>query len=135
MSARDQGFQLAMALDAAADAIKSRLHDDWHSLKPSQRKELEDAFWDTLSNAMRIRTAAVDRLLRDAETDLQALTRLTGQAQRLVRSLDDVRAAIKMATAIFSLAAAVAAAVAAPNQASVVAAARALQAAVAAAEG
>ncbi|SFK27273.1 hypothetical protein [Falsiroseomonas stagni] len=134
MSASHSGFQLAKALDAAADAIKARLYRDWDSLSPVQRKALEDAFWDTMGNAMRIRTASVDALLIEARTSLEAVEDVTRRAAALMATLDDIRKAIKVATALFGLAASVAAAVAAPNPAAVVGALKALKKVVDAAE-
>jgi alkylhydroperoxidase/carboxymuconolactone decarboxylase family protein YurZ len=109
------GFELARSFDAAAVAVKDRLFADWDRLTPKQRQELDDAFWDMTTVAMTLRTKAVGGLLARASLSVAALSAQTERAKKALATLEDIRKAIKVATAALGLVTTVSAAVASGN--------------------
>jgi hypothetical protein len=108
-------LDLAKAFDAAAVAIKDRTFSDWDRLTPKQRQVLDDAFWDVTAAAMTLRTLGVAAILADAELSVKELSGLTARAKRALKQLDDIRKAIKVATALFGFVTTVTAAVTTGN--------------------
>lgn len=109
------GFELARSFDAAAVAVKDRLFADWDNLTAKQRDDLDDAFWDITTVAMTLRTKAVGVLLARANLSVAALAQQTARAEKALATLEDVRKAIKVATAVLGLVTTVSAAVASGN--------------------
>jgi hypothetical protein len=110
-----EGFQLARALRDAANAISDSLFANWDKLTPAQRDELDVRNYDLHMLSGTIRDQAVGKLLEEAQLSIAQVTKLTERARRQIKAFDDVRRVVKIATALFGLAAAITQAVASPS--------------------
>jgi hypothetical protein len=113
------GFELAREFDAVATAIKERLFGSWDQLTPKQRDDLDEAFWDMTTMAMSLRTKSVTVLLARAALSVEQLSEQTDRAREALKTLNDIRKAIKVATAVLGLVGAVSVAAGTGNIASV----------------
>jgi ABC-type dipeptide/oligopeptide/nickel transport system ATPase component len=103
----DDAFQLARNFREVAKQIGDTRTGKWDTLTPDQRQTLENEEWDLLSSSMSMRTKAVGIVLEEAKTSLAKIVRVTDQARKAIKTLENVRAAIGIASAVVTLAAAI----------------------------
>lgn len=103
----DHAFELARQFRAMSQALGDYRLDQWKSLSPAQRQQLEDAEWSLLSSASDIRTRAVGLVLDESVLSFTGLKDATAKARKAVEKLAKIRKAIKIAIAAIGLAAAV----------------------------
>ncbi|MCC7274313.1 MAG: hypothetical protein IT561_16725 [Alphaproteobacteria bacterium] len=102
-----EAFELAVVFRDAAIAVGDTKIKNWDAMTPKQRKDLEDAEWSLLNAASDMVTMAVGLVLDETQFALARLTGVVGSARKALKRLDDIRKAIKVATALVGLAAAV----------------------------
>jgi hypothetical protein len=103
----DDAFQLARNFREVAKQIGDTRTGKWDALTPDQRQTLENEEWDLLSSSMSMRTKAVGIVLEEAKTSLAKIVRVTDHARKAIKTLENVRAAIGIASAVVTLAAAI----------------------------
>jgi hypothetical protein len=103
----DDAFQLARNFREVAKQIGDTRTGKWDTLTPDQRQTLENEEWDLLSSSMSMRTKAVGIVLEEAKTSLAKIVRVTDHARKAIKTLENVRAAIGIASAVVTLAAAI----------------------------
>lgn len=105
----DQAFDLARRLRSASVALGDYRFELWDDLTRKRRERIEELEWDLMLEAMKVTTAAVGLALDEADTSLTQVRAATAKAKSAIKTLDDVRRVIAVATALVGLAAAVAA--------------------------
>jgi hypothetical protein len=103
----DDAFQLARNFREVAKQIGDTRTGKWDALTPDQRQTLENEEWDLLSSSMSMRTKAVGIVLEEAKTSLAKIVRVTDHARKAIKTLENVRAAIGIASTVVTLAAAI----------------------------
>ena len=103
----DDAFQLARNFREVAKQVGDTRTGKWDTLTPDQRQTLENEEWDLLSSSMSMRTKAVGIVLEEAKTSLAKIVRVTDHARKAIKTLENVRAAIGIASAVVTLAAAI----------------------------
>jgi hypothetical protein len=103
----ENAFQLARTFREVAKQIGDTRTGKWDSLTPDQRQTLENEEWDLLSSSMSMRTKAVGIVLEDTKTSLAKIVRVTDHARKAIKTLENVRAAIGIASTVVTLAAAI----------------------------
>ncbi len=102
-----EAFQLSIVFRDAAIAAGDRKIKEWETLSAKQRKDLDDAEWSLLNGASDMVTLAIGLSLDDSVLPLGKLTGVVKSAKTALKQLEDIRKAIKVATALVGLAAAV----------------------------
>ncbi len=105
----DQAFDLARRLRSASVALGDYRFEQWEDLTKKRRERIEGLEWDLMLEAMKVTTAAVGLALDEADTSLTQVREATAKAKAAIKTLDDVRKVVAVATALVGLAAAVAA--------------------------
>ena len=103
-----EALALARKLRSASAAVGDLLDDNWDRLSPAERKDLEKQERQIFDAATKVRTDAVGLALEEASTSAEILQGLIGDAKACLEKLEDVRNAIKIATALAEIAVAVA---------------------------
>jgi hypothetical protein len=103
----DDAFQLARNFREVAKQVGDTRTGKWDTLTPDQRQTLEDEEWDLLAASMSMRTKAVGIVLEEAKTSLAKIVRVTDHARKAIKTLENVREAIGIASAVVTLAAAI----------------------------
>lgn len=103
----DDAFELARNFREVAKQVGDTRTGKWDTLTPDQRQTLENEEWDLLSSSMSMRTKAVGIVLEEAETSLAKIVRVTDHARKAIKTLENVRAAIGIASTVVTLAAAI----------------------------
>jgi hypothetical protein len=103
----DDAFELARNFREVAKQVGDTRTGKWDALTPDQRQTLENEEWDLLSSSMSMRTKAVGIVLEEAETSLAKIVRVTDHARKAIKTLENVRAAIGIASTVVTLAAAI----------------------------
>ncbi len=103
----DDAFQLARNFREVAKQVGDTRTGKWDTLTPDQRQTLENDEWDLLASSMSMRTKAVGIVLEEAKTSLANIVRVTDRARKAIKTLENVREAIGIASAVVTLAAAI----------------------------
>jgi hypothetical protein len=103
----DDAFQLARNFREVAKQVGDTRTGKWDTLTPDQRQTLENDEWDLLASSMSMRTKAVGIVLEEAETSLAKIVRVTDHARKAIKTLENVREAIGITSAVVTLAAAI----------------------------
>jgi hypothetical protein len=103
----DDAFELARNFREVAKQIGDTRTGKWDTLTPDQRQTLENEEWDLLSSSMSMRTKAVGIVLEEAKSSLAKIVRVTDRARKAIKTLENVRAAIGIASTVVTLAAAI----------------------------
>ena len=103
----NDAFELARNFREVAKQVGDTRTGKWDTLTPDQRQTLEDEEWDLLAASMSMRTKAVGIVLEEAKTSLAKIVRVTDHARKAIKTLENVRAAIGIASAVVTLAAAI----------------------------
>jgi hypothetical protein len=103
----DDAFQLARNFREVAKQVGDTRTGKWDTLTPDQRQTLENDEWDLLASSMSMRTKAVGIVLEEAKTSLAKIVRVTDHARKAIKTLENVREAIGIASAVVTLAAAI----------------------------
>jgi ABC-type dipeptide/oligopeptide/nickel transport system ATPase component len=103
----NDAFELARNFREVAKQVGDTRTGKWDTLTPDQRQTLENEEWDLLSSSMSMRTKAVGIVLEEAKTSLAKIVRVTDQARKAIKTLENVRAAIGIASTVVTLAAAI----------------------------
>jgi hypothetical protein len=103
----NDAFELARNFREVAKQVGDTRTGKWDTLTPDQRQTLENEEWDLLSSSMSMRTKAVGIVLEEAKTSLAKIVRVTDHARKAIKTLENVRAAIGIASAVVTLAAAI----------------------------
>ncbi|MGO1080245.1 hypothetical protein [Inquilinus sp. CA228] len=106
LSSQD-AFLLARKFHEAAADIGKRRFDDWDTLTPGQKRELEDAQWSLLNASSDMVTKAVGLVLDETQIAFAKLTGIVTEAKEVLATIEDIRKAIDVAAALVGLAAAV----------------------------
>jgi hypothetical protein len=112
-----EAFQLAKDLQEASSLVSQQRFAQWDKISPKRRQELDDLAWDLLSASSTMLTIAVGRLLDQAEQSVAELNKATAKAKTAIKTINDVKQIIVVATALTGLAAALIAASASGNPA------------------
>lgn len=103
----DQARQLSRWFHDLSVELGNYRFDHWNDLSPTRRKALEDAQWSLLSSSSDMTTLAVNITLDDSEKEFKDLQQATDKAKNTVKTLDNIRTVLQVATALVTLAAAI----------------------------
>ena len=103
----NDAFELARNFREVAKQVGDTRTGKWDTLTPDQRQTLENEEWDLLSSSMSMRTKAVGIVLEGAKTSLAKIVRVTDHARKAIKTLENVREVISIASAVVTLAAAI----------------------------
>jgi hypothetical protein len=104
----DDALDLAKRFHDMAVVVGNYRFDKWNALSAAQRKALEDAQWSLLNSSSDMITVAVGIVLDTSAASLKEIRAATGKAQKTLKTLANVKKAIRIATAAVGLAAAIA---------------------------
>ena len=99
---------LAQKFHDLATTVGDYRFDHWDDLTKSERERLKDIQLTLLNNSTHFITELVGVILEDVEGDLQALQKVTTQAQKALKNIADVKKAIEIAASLVKLGAAIA---------------------------
>jgi len=103
-----QARDLAQKFHDLSTTVGDYRFDHWDDLTKSERERLKDIQLTLLNNSTHFITELVGVILDDVEGDLQALQKVTTQAQKALKNIADVKKAIEIAAALVKLGAAIA---------------------------
>jgi len=103
----DDAFALSKSFRDLSVALGDFRFAHWNTLSESDRTTLEDEEWSLLNSASDMITKAVGLTLDESQAGAARLKSATASAQKAVKTLNDVRKIITVATASVGLAAAI----------------------------
>lgn len=98
---------LAKAFREASTTLGDYLYEKWAEMSPSDRDKLRSLEVTLLNVATDLVTQAVGIVLDEGQGNLEALTDATSTAKKALANIDSAKKAIKIATALIGLAAAI----------------------------
>jgi hypothetical protein len=103
----DDALALSKSFRDLSVSIGDFRFKNWNTLSEADRKTLEDEEWSLLNNSSDMVTKAVGLALDESQGGAQRVQSAAGAAQKAVKTLNDVRKVINVATASVGLAAAI----------------------------
>jgi hypothetical protein len=103
-----QARDLAQQFHDLATAVGDFRFDHWDELAKSERDRLKDMQFMLLNNSTHFITELVGVILDDVQGDLEALQKVTANAEKALENIADVKKAIEIAAELVKLGAAVA---------------------------
>ena len=103
----DDAFALSKSFRDLSVALGDFRFAHWNTLSESDRATLEDEEWSLLNSASDMITKAVGLTLDESQAGVTQVKSATASAQKAVKTLNDVRKVITVATATVGLAAAI----------------------------
>jgi len=103
-----QARDLAQQFHDLATAVGDFRFDRWDELAKSERDRLKDMQFMLLNNSTHFITELVGVILDDVQGDLEALQKVTANAEKALENIADVKKAIEIAAELVKLGAAVA---------------------------
>jgi len=103
----DDAFALSKSFRDLSVALGDFRFAHWNTLSESDRSTLEDEEWSLLNSASDMITKVVGLTLDESQAGVARLKSATASAQKAVKTLNDVRKVITVATASVGLAAAI----------------------------
>jgi len=103
----DDAFALSKSFRDLSVALGDFRFAHWNTLSESDRTTLEDEEWSLLNSASDMITKSVGLTLDESQAGVARLKSATASAQKAVKTLNDVRKVITVATASVGLAAAI----------------------------
>ena len=103
----DDAFALSKSFRDLSVSIGDYRFAHWSTLNEADRTTLEDEEWSLLNSASDMITKAVGLTLDESQAGVSRLKSATASAQKAVKTLNDVRKIITVATASVGLAAAI----------------------------
>lgn len=100
---KDQARELGRAFLDVAHALGTYRFDNWNDLTPADRKRIEDEEWDLLTYSSSLTTKAVGVVLEDLKGNLAAIAAGAAQATKVIGTIQEVKAALKIAAAFVAL--------------------------------
>jgi hypothetical protein len=100
---KDQARELGRAFLDVAHALGTYRFDNWNDLTPADRKRIEDEEWDLLTYSSSLTTKAVGVVLEDLKGNLAAIAAGAAQATKMIGTIQEVKAALKIAAAFVAL--------------------------------
>lgn len=100
---KDQARELGRAFLDVAHALGTYRFDNWNDLTPADRKRIEDEEWDLLTYSSSLTTKAVGVVLEDLKGNLAAIAAGAAQATKVIGTIQEVKAALKIAAAFVTL--------------------------------
>lgn len=104
----DEARDLAQSFQEASALLGEYRFSKWKTLSKSQRATIEGMEWTLLNYSSDLVTQAVGISLDDAQASVADLERATSKAKNAIKTISNVRKAIKIAGALVTLGAAVA---------------------------
>ncbi len=99
---------MAQQFHDLATAVGDFRFDRWDELAKSERDRLKDMQFMLLNNSTHFITELVGVILDDVQGDLEALQKVTANAEKALENIADVKKAIEIAAELVKLGAAVA---------------------------
>jgi hypothetical protein len=103
----DQARELARAFREVSVQLGNYRFNNWNSLTPKQRQELEDLEWALLNYSSDLITLAVGLTLDDSKASLDRIQKATTQAKEAIETIKNIKKAIIIAGAVIKLGAAI----------------------------
>jgi hypothetical protein len=103
----DDAFALSKSFRDLSVSIGDFRFAHWNTLSETDRKTLEDEEWSLLNASSDMVTKAVGLTLQESEGGAKKLQGAAASAQKAVKTLNNVRKVIEVATASVGLAAAI----------------------------
>src|SRR5215467_9534992 len=103
----DDALALSKSFRDLSVSIGDFRFKNWKALSAADRKTLEDEEWSLLNASSDLITKAVGLTLDETQAGAKQVQGATGAAQKAVKTLNDVRKIINVATASVGLAAAI----------------------------
>jgi hypothetical protein len=103
----DDALALAKAFREASTALGDYLYANWAKISESNRNKLRSLEMTLLNLATDLATQAVGIALDEGQCNLKALTDATKEAKKALEKIESAKNAIKVATALIGLAAAI----------------------------
>jgi len=105
---RDQALELAKTFRELSNQLGDYRFEHWGDLTPGQRKDIEDTEWTLLNHSSDFVTTAVGIDLDNVKKDLDAITRATTKAQKVLTRITRTKDILKVAAALVVLGGAIA---------------------------
>src|SRR2546426_6446383 len=103
----DDAFALSKSFRDLSVSIGDFRFKNWNTLSEADRKTLEDEEWSLLNASSDMVTKAVGLTLDESQAGAQRVQGATAAAQKAVKTLNEVRKVINVATAAVGLGAAI----------------------------
>lgn len=100
---KEQARELGRAFLDVAHALGTYRFENWSDLTPADRKRIEGEEWDLLTYSSSLTTKAVGVVLDDLKADLALIAAGAAQATKVIGTIRDVKAALKIAAAFVTL--------------------------------
>jgi len=102
-----QALQLAKTYNESANAIGDFRLRNWDKLSAEDRLVLGNTGRTLLDQSQDLITYAVGKILDDTQASLDEIRRATADANRAIKTIDDIKRVISIGAALISLAAAI----------------------------
>jgi hypothetical protein len=100
---KDQARELGKAFLAVAHALGTYRFESWNDMTEADRKHVEDEEWDLLTFSSSLTTKAVGVVLDDLQGDLATIASGAAQATKVIGTIQNVKAILKLAAAFAAL--------------------------------
>jgi len=100
---KEQARQLGRAFLDVAHTLGTYRFESWNDLTAADRKRIEDEEWDLLTYSSSLTTKAVGVVLEDLKGNLAAIAAGAAQATKVIGTIQEVKAALKIAAAFVAL--------------------------------
>jgi hypothetical protein len=100
---KDQARELGKAFLDVAHALGTYRFESWNDMTEADRKKVEDEEWDLLTFSSSLTTKAVGVVLDDLQGDLATIAAGAAQATKVIGTIQNVKAILKLAAAFVAL--------------------------------
>jgi hypothetical protein len=104
----DQAFELAQQFHDLSTSVGDYRFEHFDDLTPKQREQLKDNQFTLLTQSSHFITEAIGLVLEDTKGDLQALTDVTADGQKALKTIANVKRGIAITATLVKVGAAVA---------------------------
>jgi hypothetical protein len=100
---KDQAREVGKAFLDVAHALGTYRFESWNDMTAADRKKVEDEEWDLLTFSSSVTTKAVGVILDDLQGDLATIAAGAAQATKVIGTIQNVKAILKLAAAFAAL--------------------------------
>ena len=100
---KDQARELGRAFLDMAHALGTYRFDSWNDMTAADRKRVEDEEWDLLTCSSSLTTTAAGVVLDDLRGDLATIADGAARATKVIGTIQNVKAILKLAAAFVAL--------------------------------
>ena len=100
---KDQARDMGRAFLDVAHALGTYRFESWNDMTAADRKRIEDEEWDLLTYSSSLTTKAVGVVLDDLQGDLATITAGAARATKVIGTIQNVKAILKLAAVFAAL--------------------------------